>query len=131
MATHSSILAWRIPWTEELVGYNPWSCKESDTTERLHNKTSDTYISYLMDVFHAKYTYMYHFISNRGTQILSMNNDAVRPTFLTLRACFPQKSLKESGIHPSELHVSLPRANITPQPAEEASGCELSQSRFT
>ena len=24
MATHSSILAWRIPWTEEtLVGYNP------------------------------------------------------------------------------------------------------------
>ena len=21
MATHSSILAWRIPWTEELVGY--------------------------------------------------------------------------------------------------------------
>ena len=24
MATHSSILAWRIPWTEELVGYSPW-----------------------------------------------------------------------------------------------------------
>ena len=23
-ATHSSILAWRIPWTEEPVGYNPW-----------------------------------------------------------------------------------------------------------
>ena len=23
MATHSSILAWRIPWTEELVGYSP------------------------------------------------------------------------------------------------------------
>ena len=22
-ATHSSILAWRIPWTERLVGYNP------------------------------------------------------------------------------------------------------------
>ena len=34
MATHSSILAWRIPWTEEsLVGYNPWGCKESDRTE--------------------------------------------------------------------------------------------------
>ena len=29
MATHSSILAWRIPWTEEP------GCKESDTTERL------------------------------------------------------------------------------------------------
>ena len=23
MATHSSILAWRIPWTKDLAGYNP------------------------------------------------------------------------------------------------------------
>ena len=39
MATYSSILAWKIPWMEEPVGYNPWGpwgCKESDTTERLH-----------------------------------------------------------------------------------------------
>ena len=35
MATHSSILAWRIPWTEEPVGYRPWGRKESDTTEPL------------------------------------------------------------------------------------------------
>ena len=34
MATHSSILAWRIPWTEE-PGYSSWGRKESDTTERL------------------------------------------------------------------------------------------------
>ena len=33
MATHSSILAWRIPWTEEPVGYSPWVLKESDMTE--------------------------------------------------------------------------------------------------
>ena len=33
MATHSSILAWRIPWTEEPVGYSPWSGKGSDMTE--------------------------------------------------------------------------------------------------
>ena len=33
MATHFSILAWRIPWTEDLVGYSPWSCKELDTAE--------------------------------------------------------------------------------------------------
>ena len=32
MATHSSLLAWRIPWTEEPVGYSPWSRKESDTS---------------------------------------------------------------------------------------------------
>ena len=35
MATHSSILAWRIPWTEEPVDYSPWDCKKLDTTERL------------------------------------------------------------------------------------------------
>ena len=36
MAAHSSILAWRIPQTEEPGGlYSPWSCKESDTTEQL------------------------------------------------------------------------------------------------
>ena len=34
MATHSSILAWRIPWTEEfLAGYSPWGHKELDMTE--------------------------------------------------------------------------------------------------
>ena len=32
MATHSSILAWRIPWTEEPG--SPWDHKESDMTEQ-------------------------------------------------------------------------------------------------
>ena len=36
MATHSSILAWRIPWMEELGGLQSTGCKELDTTERLH-----------------------------------------------------------------------------------------------
>ena len=35
MATYSSILAWRIPWTEEPSRLHPWGRKESDTTERL------------------------------------------------------------------------------------------------
>ena len=35
MATHSSILAWKIPWTEE-PGYSLWSRKESDMTEHAH-----------------------------------------------------------------------------------------------
>ena len=36
MATHSSTLAWKIPWTRSLVGCSPWSREESDRTERLH-----------------------------------------------------------------------------------------------
>ena len=35
MAIHSSILAWRIPWTEEPGGLRSMRSKESDTTERL------------------------------------------------------------------------------------------------
>ena len=33
MPTHSSILAWRIPWTEEPGGLQSISHKELDTTE--------------------------------------------------------------------------------------------------
>ena len=36
MAIHSSILAWKIPWTEELSGlYSPWGRKELDMIEQL------------------------------------------------------------------------------------------------
>ena len=33
MATHSSILAWRTPWTEESDRHSTWGYKQSDTTE--------------------------------------------------------------------------------------------------
>ena len=36
MATHSSILAWKIPWTEEPGGLQSMGSQESDTTDRLH-----------------------------------------------------------------------------------------------
>ena len=36
MATCSSILACKIPRTEEPGGYSPWGRKESDTTEHTH-----------------------------------------------------------------------------------------------
>ena len=35
MATHSSVLAWRIPGTEEPGGLQSMGCKESDSTEQL------------------------------------------------------------------------------------------------
>ena len=37
MATHSSIVAWRIPWTEKLLGYSLWGHKESNMTEQLNS----------------------------------------------------------------------------------------------
>ena len=40
MATHSSILAWRIPWREEPGGlYSPWGRKESDMTDNEAHST--------------------------------------------------------------------------------------------
>ena len=36
MKTPSNILAWRIPWMEELGGLQSTGRKESDMTERLH-----------------------------------------------------------------------------------------------
>ena len=45
VATHCSILDYRISWTEEPVGYSPKGLKESDMTEQLthfffHHKSS-------------------------------------------------------------------------------------------
>ena len=37
MATHSSILAWRIPWTEEPGGLHSMGFQELDTTQWLNN----------------------------------------------------------------------------------------------
>ena len=39
MATHSSILAWIIPWTVE----TGWDCKESDMTVRLTHTHTHTH----------------------------------------------------------------------------------------
>ena len=36
MATHSSTVAWKIPWMEEAGRLQSMGCKESDTTERRH-----------------------------------------------------------------------------------------------
>ena len=34
MATHSSILSWKIPWKKKSDSYSPWGRKESDRTEQ-------------------------------------------------------------------------------------------------
>ena len=39
MVTHSGILAWKTPWTEE-PGYNPWRRKDSDMTVAKQQQTT-------------------------------------------------------------------------------------------
>ena len=43
MATHSSILAQRTPWTEKPAGYSPWDHKSGTRPKRLNNKQSSSY----------------------------------------------------------------------------------------
>ena len=52
MATHSSTLALKISWTEELgAGYSPWGHKESGTTERLYFTNMGVQIYIYTDIY--------------------------------------------------------------------------------
>ena len=45
MATHSSILAGKIPWQRRLAGCSPWGRKESVMTEHTHTQTGNQRIA--------------------------------------------------------------------------------------
>ena len=51
MATHSNILAWRIPWTQSLVGFSPWDCKQLDRTEQFTHTHTHTHTGSTVVVF--------------------------------------------------------------------------------
>ena len=68
MATHSCILAWKIPWTESsLAGYSPWDHRESDTTECTHihiHVSIDTFLKgsfYIKCFYKLSYSIIPHF----------------------------------------------------------------------
>ena len=52
MATDSSILALRIPWTEEPGWLHPWACKELDTTELLSLMTIGSVMTSIHLIFY-------------------------------------------------------------------------------
>ena len=85
MATHSSILAWRIPWTEELGGLQSTGRKESDTTEWLHftrrikewayrDNNTITAIKNTLEGINSR-------ISEAGEQISELENKMVEITY--------------------------------------------------
>ena len=49
MATHSSILAWRIPWTEEPGRLQPTGSQESDMTEENELTSTQNHIMCLSE----------------------------------------------------------------------------------
>ena len=51
MATHSSILAWRIPWTEESGGLQSWGLKEPDTMSTCAYNSFHFSVAYYAELF--------------------------------------------------------------------------------
>ena len=84
MATHSSILAWEIPPTEDPGGLQSMgSQKESDMTQLLSNKkTTDTLIRWTMLSYNLPFLststvpYMYFLVINIHLQHLSLSEPA-------------------------------------------------------
>ena len=80
MATHSSILAWRIPWGS-LVGYSPWGGKESDTTERLRFRFAIGQCRWPPGLFLAPTSGVYAFcLSTRGSFLTKVHTAPSFPT---------------------------------------------------
>ena len=64
-ATHSSILAWKIPWTEEPSRLSPQRRKESDMTERLSLSLSE--LSEWTDSFGPELAWSANITSSKDT----------------------------------------------------------------
>ena len=73
MANHSSMLAWEIPWTEETGGLRPWSCKETDTTERLNNSNNHFLCIYVKSLFHVCIRWFFKMFKNSAESALSIH----------------------------------------------------------
>ena len=84
MATHSSTLALKIPWTEELgAGYSPWGRKESGTTEWLQ-----FFHDYLLQLFLA--------VANYSTMWMHLTVERFLGTCMLCYCCYYyNKEIKE------------------------------------
>ena len=82
MATHSSTLAWEIPWMEEPGRLYPWGCKESDTTERLHFHFT---LFYKEGISLLQFLYLFHLlIQTRWTHGFLLNSIDYDPFFYNI-----------------------------------------------
>ena len=61
MATHSSILAWEIPWTKETGGHSPWDHRVGHNLGTKPPTTTINWKSLLQDApLVSRNSYVYH-----------------------------------------------------------------------
>ena len=97
MATHSSILAWRISWAEEL--HSPWGCKKSDVTEQL------THSSYVSERFAIC-------LSNNHLLLDLCKQLGMRNVLACLITRGTQKELSKDKTHPSNFKHTNPAISL-------------------
>ena len=94
MTTHSSILAWKSPWTEVPAGHSPWGYKEEDMTEWL--SISATTYDVLVCRASPRILTAPH---EAGTVILILHNS--QPESLLLLLCLQIAHITLSSSHSS------------------------------
>ena len=117
MATHSSILAWKIPWTEDpgriqsmglqrVAGYSPWGHKEWDMTEYTHTHTQNSWYIYM--VWNTKSTKRYTMNSHFSTDLVPW--PPISPKITTVFYSFFYEHLSPAF----SLCLSLPPSYLLP-----------------
>ena len=82
MATHSSVLSWRIPWTEEPGGLQSWGRKESDTIEWLLLS-----VIYVDEKLIYKYLRQEPYVGEQKVFLHSFNTHALPEVFRKYNYC--------------------------------------------
>ena len=81
MATHSSILAWRVPWTEE-TGDSSWGHKDLDMAERLNmNAFIFQEASSLLELEELKKKFFLHFYPRKTQDICDIYHIKVQYSY--------------------------------------------------
>ena len=102
METHSSTLAWKIPWTEEPIGLQSMGLKESDTTKQLSSIQSLSRVQLSATPWTAAHQTSLFITSSLGLLKL-MSNKSVMPSnyssyVIPFSSCL--QSFPESGSFP-------------------------------
>ena len=129
---HSSILAWRIPWTEEAGELQSivWGCNEWDTTEATQHGTYNVVYSNRNSVLEAR-CQEGHDLSEeargRSFSPLLVSECQQSPTFFCLIDAslkslpLPSRALHRCPFTAVSVHASVPRSFLTGTPVPGSS----------
>ena len=105
MATHSNILAWRIPWTEEPCGLQSMGSQESDITEWLSFHYVGCIYIYNCYIFFLDWSFDHYLVS-----FVSFHRLYFKVYFIWYEYCY---SCFLFGLHLHEISFSSPSLSVS------------------